>query len=250
MASGLTIALIFILVVLIILILLIIIRENYHLLYYNSNNLKAKIAIITIETRDNLKDVVEVHNKSLNKYCSRYGYDYIFKNSYKSDLPVYWYKMLIVKEYLPEYDYVLWLDSDTIICDYSVRLEWIIQEGKDIYIGRDYPSFTSNVFCAGIFMIKNSEEGKNFINDCINGFINNDYCKEDGKPALKGAYAGLCYEQGMMNYLMKGKYKKNTLTLPDRIFNNSVFWRTNSFILHYYLRNKKKVTDRFLQLNL
>src|SRR5437870_4483837 len=118
-----------------------------------------KIAILTLEDRD--EEYVRCHNTSVTSYCKKHGYDYIFqKNKYPSNLPVYWHKLLFVQEHLPKYDYVLWLDSDTLILDDTIPLEHLI-DGTHFYIGTDwYPFIESHrsfwkTYNSGIFMVRN-----------------------------------------------------------------------------------------------
>lgn len=212
----------------------------------NNNKLSnLKIAIITIENRES--EYLKIHNKSISKYCKKFGYDYIFKTTYDSDLPVYWHKLLIVKDHLKDYDYILWLDSDTIICNYDIQLELLIKNNKDIYIGYDYPILLQKVYCAGVFMLKNSDTSINFLNDCLNDYLGNNFCKENGKPVLKGKWAGQCYEQGIMNKMIKNKYEKETLIISDKIFRNCIFPLkvTDYFILHLYCKDKPQVSKHF-----
>lgn len=242
------IVLLCVLALLILISILIIVRSVYHYRYYNDDiKTKPKIAIVTLENRNT--GYIEFHNKSIYKYCQKHGYDYIFLDNYESDLSAYWKKILVVIQYLKEYDYVMWLDSDSIVCNYDIKLESILNDEYHIYIGRDYPSFVSNVYCAGIFMVRNSEIGKAFMDECIGIYLNDDYCKEENKPALKGKYAGRCYEQGVMNYLLKTKYKTSVISMPDRIFNNTLFEDDNCFILHFYNQNRDKTTRYFNYLS-
>ena len=62
------------------------------------------------------------------------------------------------------------------------------------------------IYCAGVFFIKNSEVGKNFISDCIKYLKDHPKCIVNNKE--QGMWAGICYEQGVMNTLLKEKYKE------------------------------------------
>ena len=175
---------------------------------------KYRIAIVTLETRN--LSFTDLHNKTVQNYCDRYGYTYIFKTSYsnKVKLPIYWQKLQLVYELLPKYDYVLWLDSDTFICHPEIPLEYILKKSgsASILIGKDQPWTSSTVYCAGVFLIRNDKIGKKFIEDCINYYIVSP-C--DGQ--LKGEYAGECYEQGVMNLLVREKYDVFTFVDTENI---------------------------------
>lgn len=253
-------------------IIIFIIFLTYYIMIYqnrfrlnNTNQIK-NIAILTLEDRD--EEYIKCHNNSVNNYCNKHGYKYIFQEKYPSDLPVYWHKLLFVKDHLIYYDYILWLDSDTIICNDNIRLESLLlnemnemsgtnersginemnetdQKHKmsvtNIYIGSDYPGGIFQAYCSGVFMIKNSKESINFIDDCINHYLNNDDCKDNDKNILKGKWAGMCYEQGVMNYMIKSKYKSIVKNIPCNIFMTDPNNEESDFILHLCGKGKSKI---------
>lgn len=180
---------------------------------------KKKICILTLENREE---------------------EYIFQKNYESELPIYWHKLLFCKEHLPNYDYILWLDSDTIIYNPEIKIESLLND-KHVYIGTDYP-YISSIFCpynSGIFIIQNSKEGSNYLNDCI----------KDGKYVLSGIWAGMCYEQGVMNHLIQWKYKNVTKIIPPHIFTSSDRKEESSFILHLFGKSKKKIPEIYRKIN-
>lgn len=209
-----------------------------------SLKIKNKIAIITFENRTNLA-YVDAHNKNVSSYCDKWNYDYLFYNQCMHN--VYWCKMHLVLDALKskKYDYVIWMDSDSIIKNKSISIDSIVNAySSDIFIGID--GFTA--FCAGVFIIKNSPNGIKFMNQCIelenncnqqeNSLVNTE---EKTNTELKGFWAGLCYEQGIMNKLIFDEYYKYTTCLPKNIiFNgkitpNNDYCSINTFILHLYI---------------
>jgi len=209
-----------------------------------------KILIITMENRN--LDYLELHNESVQNYCDRYGYTYKFQKDYSSglDLPIYWKKIQIVRDNLSDYDYVMWLDSDTIFTN-SIPLENLIDLSKSIFIGRDFYRIFINYtgYCAGVFIIKNNEIGKKFLDDCINTYIDNPKCKVDNKYSLNGWWAGECYEQGVMNKLLKmSYYSKHLYELPLYVVINSTSVVTDTVILHNF-GNKNALHDIFNDIN-
>ena len=81
------------------------------------------------------------------------------------------------------------------------------------------------------FVIKNSDIGKQFLNDCVDSF-NTRCLKEDG--TLGGKWAGTCYEQGIMNLMISNKYTKNTTVLTNSIIFNYNVCSDEVFIMHLY----------------
>lgn len=228
-----------------------------HFDYYKHFN-KYKIIITTLETRK-IK-FLDLHNKSVQYYCDKHGYIYDFRTQYNNslELPVYWQKLQLVQDLLnSDCDYVLWLDSDSIICHPEIPLEYLISKNTDtsIFINKDFPCGINEPYCAGVFMIKNDTVGKAFINDCIETYINNEKCKKDGKLGLNGVYAGECYEQGTMNILLKSKYKNNMIQVSNDFIMNTIYPCYGTVILHFYDRNKdygyevfKTYYDNFVEL--
>jgi hypothetical protein len=192
-----------------------------------------KIAIVTFENRN--EKFVDLHNKNVNEYCKKWNYDYLFYNNCIHN--VYWCKMYFVLEALKsnKYDYVLWLDSDTIIKKMDISIDSIVNKySSDIFVNYDNGD---SLFCSGVFIIKNSEIGIKYIEDCIK--FNQAKCYNK-KGKLKGLWAGLCYEQGAMNKLIIHKYYKyttclsNSLILNKKINSSMAICDSDVFILHLY----------------
>ena len=191
---------------------------------------KNKILIITYDNRPNI-NYIEIHNKNLNKYSKKWDFDYIFYDS--CEYNNYWCKiyMLLDKLNKNNYDYVMWMDSDTYIFNMDINLSDIFNKySSDIFIGSDN-NLNYDLTNAGVFAIKNSYEGKHFLVDCINSF--NTQCKKPNGE-LKGDWAATCYEQGIMNILIADKYFNNTTMLTNDLIFNYNKCNNNVFIMHLY----------------
>lgn len=193
-----------------------------------------KIAIVTFENRKS-DEYIDLHNKSIKLYCEKWNYDYLFYDTCMHN--VYWCKIHYVLDALKsgKYDYVLWMDSDTVIKNPNISMDLIVNKySSDILVSSD----GTVAFCAGVFIIKNSPIGIEYIEDCINSKQSECIIK-DGN-ILKGLWAGMCYEQGVMNMLIFNKYFKYTTCLPSHIIYNGYINETNelcdidTFILHLY----------------
>ncbi|MCA9507207.1 MAG: hypothetical protein KC505_02155 [Myxococcales bacterium] len=159
-------------------------------LNHKQSSHKPKIAIVSHYTtdKDNL-GFIDLVTKNHIKYARMHGYDYYFRNGTISDkyfwpdgknrtfkLGLYWQKIQASKELLemkkdgkPLYDYVMWLDTDAIFTNLSLTLEKIINQApKDTYffIGQDMSSCVN----AGVFITKNSDKGRAFINAVDSSF--------------------------------------------------------------------------------
>lgn len=184
---------------------------------------KRKILIITTEDRKD--SYIKLHDISFNNYCTKHGYHYIRSdNCPKEQATTYWCKIHKVLEYINDYDYVMWADSDTIITQKDYLIDTFISEKgePDIIIGTDNNRVNSNGFNAGLFLIKNSPIGRSFLKECITSVAEITGCIKDGKE--RGIWAGSCYEQGVMNLLIRQKY--HDYTYVDTT--GELFWSMNT----------------------
>ncbi len=191
-------------------------------------NIKNKILIVSYDTRAE-SELVKLHNRNIECYVSKNKVDYKFftecTSSVKHIHNPYWCKIFLVAEYLPDYEYVLWLDTDTLILEQETDFKKLFDSFplSDFFIGVDKNSDTLN---AGVFCIKNSERGVQFLKQLTEIYINNEYedlCIDKETSKLNGLWAGYCYEQGIMNYLMKNKIYSPFV----KIFDGSVFFNSH-----------------------
>jgi hypothetical protein len=207
----------------------------------NNNKLKIpikkknKILFITYDNRYQ-EEYVLIHNYNINKYTEKYGYEYKYYNICNEN--VYWCKIYMVLDALlkNDYDYVIWMDSDTVIKNFNIDIGEILNMfSSDIFIGSDNNKKYS-ITNSGVFIIKNSDIGKKFLNNCIND-INTECLNNDG--TLKGVWAASCYEQGIMNILIDEKYSKYTTVLTNKVIFNYNICSDEVFIMHLYASKPK-----------
>jgi hypothetical protein len=205
-------------------------------------NKKNRILIITFDDRPNV-EYIQHHNKNFKKYADKKGYEYIYEHVYNKNLNTnpYWYKIYLTKYYLDTniYDYVMWVDSDTIILDMDIDLNsYFNSYSSDLFFCDDNQLIEK--INAGIFVIKNSKIGKQYLNDCINNFCTD--CIKDGEKKLKGKWAATCYEQGIMNIILIKNYMSysSVFSINMVLCTNNLYLleKINKiFILHYYDTN-------------
>lgn len=199
-------------------------------------NNKYKIAFLTYEDRN--EEYIKMHNSNVKLYCDKWGYEYIHVSQNKKNISPYWYKIFLIKDLLEkDYDYVFWLDSDTAIMNFNVDLgdDILNNYDSDIFVGSDNIKY--DIVNAGLFIIRNSEIGKEFINDWIAEY--KQYC-EKGNGELRGRWAMSCYEQGHLNKLIYEKYSKYTSFLDRSIFQNNNNCFEDVFVMHHYGGDKIK----------
>jgi hypothetical protein len=210
---------------------------------------KNRILLVTYDDRSEIPFVI-MHNKNLQNYVDQWGYEYKYYDQCIHN--AYWCKMFIVLEELNsgKYDYVMWLDSDTIIKNPNINIDDIVNSySSDIFIGDHYEVYAMGGFNSGVFIIKNSDIGKQFLLDAITIYNNNkqDCVNSDG--SLKGLFTGVCYEQSVMNMLIHKNYSKNTTTLSDKFVRNSTKCYDDVFIMHNCGANNENRLKCFMSNN-
>ncbi len=235
---------------------------NRYLTYnyvYNTNKIldfdkkdhkSIRLLLLTFDNRKNLDYLIE-HNKNINQYCSFHpNVEYEFVSECNTN--VYWCKIYLMLERLKtnKYDYVMWLDSDTIIPDLTKSLQKLFSEySSSIFISHDNFFPPNNALCAGIFVVSNTKIGINFLTDCIDHFEKSNCVNSKGK--LKGLYAQSCYEQGVINKFINEKYLTDTTILPPSIFRNENNCEDYSdvFVIHAYGSGYNNVSECFKKIN-
>lgn len=111
-----------------------------------------KCAILTCST-PNRKWLYDITNPTKQKYCEKYGYTYIFSDTYfpdKSRHP-YWNKIAFVRDYLEQFDSVIWLDDDAGFIKYDRPLTELIASNFG------YCEDINGLNC-GVFSVKSTDE--------------------------------------------------------------------------------------------
>jgi len=208
-------------------------------------NKKNKILFITYDNRYQ-EEYVLIHNYNIKKYAEKYNYEYKYYNRCNEN--VYWCKIFMVLNFIKKnkYDYVVWLDSDTIIKNFDIDIGNIFNMfSSDIFIGSDNNKLF-DITNSGVFAIKNSDIGIKFLNDCIS-HINKKCINDNG--SLKGVWAGTCYEQGVMNILIADKYLNYTTLLTNNLIFNYNVCSDDVFIMHLYASSSDYRTRCFYSKN-
>ena len=87
---------------------------------------------------------LELTKDNKEQYCKQHGYDFIICQDSMQELKSnvldfgnkapFWYKFLALLKYNTQYDYLLWMDSDTIIMNPNIAIESIIDDTHALYI--------------------------------------------------------------------------------------------------------------------
>jgi len=210
---------------------------------------KYKILIFTIEDRKNVK-YINIHNQNFRNYAKKWNYEYFFFDKLNPKYNIYWNKFYKTRElllsYKNEYDYIMCIDSDTIInLDYD--LSDIINKYNNYIIATIdnwLKGLHNRVANAGVFIIKNNKIGKKFLDDCCFNYEKNlSKCISNSNVnKLNGIRTGVCYEQGVMTIFLKNKYKNYSTFIDSNVVVNTdnCTNKNDYFILHLCGTDEKK----------
>ena len=202
-----------------------------------------KIAILQFSTTNvPYLPYTEAINK---KYCELSGYDYIIeKNDEKiskliEDRAYTWGKPKIILENLENYDYVLFMDIDAIVCNFSIRIEEFIDEQYEIIAAED--NSNHSLMNAGILLIKNSEWSKNFMNEWWESgatLVGRDAPKlsiaPDNMDKVGYFKESLWHDQTCLTYLYENRNYEDKIKIISNRSLNWMQYKEDNFIFHAF----------------
>lgn len=166
---------------------------------FSESTAPVRIAVVSHYTTDagNLP-FIKLATENHAEFAKKHKYDYFFRNgtipgTEKFFLPegknrilqlgLYWQKiqatwdlLQLKKDNKYVYDYVFWIDTDVLFTNMDQLLEKFIENSDKntyLFIAEDVLSHSTiqhTCINAGVFMVKNSEEGRDFINDVMRSF--------------------------------------------------------------------------------
>lgn len=135
--------------------------EDCNYLNENPGVKHAKIALVTFY--DNYsEDIREISLSNKEKYAKKHGYELFVGDKEVYNLrqgrPSAWTKFKLIEKTLPNFDYVVWFDADTVVVNDTIRIEDIIDDKHDLFYSKD-----ENDINSGIFIIKNTSWARSYL---------------------------------------------------------------------------------------
>jgi len=91
--------------------------------------------------------------KNKYEYARRHDYEVLVGDSeIDQSRPTAWSKFPIMMRYLPDYDYMMWIDADALFMNMSIKVEDLIDFEHDLFLAKDESDIQT-----GVFIIKNSD---------------------------------------------------------------------------------------------
>jgi hypothetical protein len=178
-----------------------------------------KIGVCSLAVGDKFRNDVKYGIRTKVEYCKKHGYDFIEDDS-KTDYTRHlaWSKIPVILEYLSKYDYLVWMDADTIITNDNLKLEDFITRllhDKELMYVR-----SKGWVNTGVMFIKNTE--------FMHRFMKASWPFTDK----------ICWEQGAIDHLYRINWEgcqSKIVLVPDQTEYNSAWeqWRPNQFLIHF-----------------
>jgi hypothetical protein len=207
-----------------------------------------KICITSLFT-DEIKNETYWATLNKKKYCDKYNIFYRFYYGRASKRHAQWDKIQCVLQNILEYDYVIWMDSDTIINNFDISFYDIIEQNKnfDAIFCRDicYSDGVNHLLInTGVMIFKNTPWCRQLLIDTWNGI--DDYEIDKLK---KHSYDGFPHEQGIIcNILLKENPNKFIIHDPMLFNTHPNISNDKTFIIHYMgSRENEKKLNQFIE---
>lgn len=190
---------------------------------------RSKIALVTL-CDDNYSEMANVSFPVFKAYCEKHGYDFISYNKpLDPNRSAHWSKINAVLENIKNYDWIWWLDTDSIIMNHDKRLEEIIDDDYSLIFtnNKDYPIPGNDKFVVDGSYISN---GSSFYKNDSVAIKFLEECRDLERPELKEAKDKIDVfdrEQRAMRLLLKAdkKYSACTKLIHERVCNS--YWHTS-----------------------
>lgn len=112
---------------------------------------KHKICVLSLST-NNRKWLYDITNASKQKWCNMNKCPYIFINhSLNDSRHPEWSKIIAMKQFFSEYEYILWMDDDAWVINYNFKIdeliESLIKSKKSIVAAKNWDGLNTGIFC-------------------------------------------------------------------------------------------------------
>jgi hypothetical protein len=88
---------------------------------------------VVMQYNESYKEIGDITSEVNKKYCEKHGYDFQCINTMiDSNMSVYWQKPLAIKKFIEDYDWVFYIDSDSMFMNHNIKIESIIDENYNL----------------------------------------------------------------------------------------------------------------------
>jgi len=201
-----------------------------------------KIAIISLYTPE-IADYAKYSEQSIKDYCEKQGYTfYIYREKLEKESNPNWSKAQALLNHIDDHEYIIWMDSDTLIFNPEKTLESIIQKASRKFILATKDIGDNSMLNSGVLFFKSHQYTKNLIKTWRD---------------FKGDKSSLYASGGDQEILCEILKKSDTPGFNRKIFEMNEFntdprlVNKDTFILHFmaYPYELKKIFMSYWQNN-
>jgi hypothetical protein len=207
---------------------------------------------------NNYHAIFSLTRGSKERYCSKFGLDFLVFNFELKDRTQHWGRIPGIKKHLGEYDYLIYLDTDSLIVNFELDLKKVILEHEKNIITGPLPE-QGHIGTNGL-IFKNCQWSFDFIEEWYSQdqFIDAPYY---GSPSCgifdDGGFdmppeKWLFYEQSAFHFLYDTRQdvRENTVLLKRSYFHSvPKTFKKGDFLVHVPGRDKEskiKLIKRYL----
>lgn len=122
---------------------------------------KPRIAVLTLYSGRAWEWAGRLSDANKAAYCAKHGYTCVSGNDLVDpSRPAAWSKLLAIKHFLPDFDWVFYMDSDTFVMNASVGLEAFLDRRYDFIATND-----GNGFNSGVMLVRNTAWSLQWLQD-------------------------------------------------------------------------------------
>lgn len=122
-----------------------------------------KIAIISLYTPE-IADYAKYSEQSIKDYCEKQGYTfYIYREKLEKESNPNWSKAQALLNHIDDHEYIIWMDSDTLIFNPEKKLESIIEKAPKKFILATKDIGDHCMLNSGVLFFKSHQYTKNLI---------------------------------------------------------------------------------------
>jgi len=121
-----------------------------------------KICIATLAIGKKYQLICAPGTRSKRRYAKKHGYNFVLEtSSLDPSRPPAWSKILLVEKLLPHYDWVFWVDADTVIMNDKIKLESLIDERFACLMCIQ----NNSIINSGVMLFKNTPHAFEFLKE-------------------------------------------------------------------------------------
>lgn len=199
-------------------------------------------------------EIARLCNKSKQTYCRMKDIDFIeFKFDQIKPYGPTWGRLFGIEKHLVNYDWLLYLDTDTIITNFDFELDSLADSQFNVILGR-MPDFKTGVLghlSTSCLFVKNDPWTFEFIQlwKRQTKFIDCPYHAEEDKKNLSTlGVGGLFFEQSALHYLYDNFHEiRSKIKIIEGINDREVTHKKESFLIHFARSPKHKRIKYFIK---